>query len=566
MIRRDYEQDQILASRARHLLVIAPPGTGKTFSAIRLAAQVANQIADHERVLVLTFSNQARAELHREARRLMAPAITHKVEIRNYHQLFREKVWAYRFALGLRQDLQLISEGERIAALNNGLRLRIGARDAHRWAELLEQLIPAFHVHGNLPPEVIERAAAVVIEQNQAGLVAFGDLSYHFWQLLERFPVLQRAAHAAYPMVIADEHQDASALQDAVVRRLSAVGRLVLFADDMQLIHGWRGADEGRLERHRAEADEVIELRTNHRWAEEREMGQWLLHVRARLRGAAGPVDGIRPETVEITTYPPGPHRVRGAFPHIAGAVSRAFAAGCHSVAVLCPWNLHVGQLRDYLTRRHMFPRQPGGTEDFEFARDVQLRLQAAADGGSSAKLALHVLESLAPQLAAGVRRQLGERIHRDGPRIERAGPLPRALLEAMRPLWQHERGIFFSVVTELVDALHGAGYHIPRVEAFNAIRQAARDRSDPVAAYQRALAASSFASSAQAPHGLLVMTVHQAKGKEFDGVLVTYVDREAFRDDFDGRRLLYVAMTRARRRLTLLIPQDRPSELAALL
>ena len=66
-------------------------------------------------------------------------------------------------------------------------------------------------------------------------------------------------------MVIADEHQDASALQDAVVRRL-ARRRLVVFADEMQLIHEFRGASQARLDQHLDDAGEILTLRTPHRW------------------------------------------------------------------------------------------------------------------------------------------------------------------------------------------------------------------------------------------------------------------------------------------------------------
>jgi superfamily I DNA/RNA helicase len=48
---------------------------------------------------------------------------------------------------------------------------------------------------------------------------------------------------------------------------------------------------------------------------------------------------------------------------------------------------------------------------------------------------------------------------------------------------------------------------------------------------------------------------MHQAKGEEFDAVIVGFVSRQAFRDNEDGRRLLYVAMTRARRLVTIVAP-----------
>ncbi len=556
----------MLAAQDRRVVVVAPPGTGKTFCAIRLAARLARDIYDHQRILVLTFSNQARAELHREARRLVPTKLTTRVEIRNYHQLFREKVWAYRSALGLPAQLDLISERERLDALRGVLGRAIRRGQEHLWSEVLEHTIPAFRGPQSPPLDLANRAADVVTAQNRSGLIAFGDLGYYFWQLLERFPVLERAAREAYPVVIADEHQDSSALQDAVVRRLAAQGRLIIFADDLQLIHGWRGADEARLIQHRYEAESMIELRSSHRWADEGRLGSWVLQVRGHFLGRDTDRVVERPDGVAILSYPTAHHRYRQAFPYLAGAAARALQAGAGAVAILCPWNPQASELRDYLARRGMYPRQLGGPEDFEFARNLQVRLPMVQDGRARASLVLDVLDELVPQLG-DVERQVRARIGAGGPNITRAGGLARALLDAMRPIWnESDPSVFFSVVWRVIEIVKSGGHYVPRSECLGPIQKAARDRTEPLMAYAKWVAAARFSASAQVPRGLLVMTVHQAKGKEFDSVIVGFVGRETFPDDLDGRRLLYVAMTRARRRLTLVVPEGNPSPLLGVL
>ena len=62
-------------------------------------------------------------------------------------------------------------------------------------------------------------------------------------------PTVARAYAARYPAVIADEHQDASACRTRS-SGASASLRLVVLADHMQLIHGFRGADLDRLRAH----------------------------------------------------------------------------------------------------------------------------------------------------------------------------------------------------------------------------------------------------------------------------------------------------------------------------
>ena len=100
-LRPDTDHDAVCASRVRHQLVVAPPGTGKTTVSVRLAAELLPELATHARVLVLTFSKQARTQLEREAARQLRPAARSRIEITNYHRFLLQGVAAYRRALGL---------------------------------------------------------------------------------------------------------------------------------------------------------------------------------------------------------------------------------------------------------------------------------------------------------------------------------------------------------------------------------------------------------------------------------------------------------------------------------
>lgn len=116
-LRSDSDHDAVCASEARHLLVVAPPGTGKTCLSIRLAAHLAPDLPPHARVLLLTFSNQARSQLEREAARQLAPHQRRRVEVTNYHRFFWREVLAYRRALGLPFAVDMGSRTRRLRAL-----------------------------------------------------------------------------------------------------------------------------------------------------------------------------------------------------------------------------------------------------------------------------------------------------------------------------------------------------------------------------------------------------------------------------------------------------------------
>ncbi|HXV24475.1 MAG TPA: ATP-binding domain-containing protein [Alphaproteobacteria bacterium] len=57
-----------------------------------------------------------------------------------------------------------------------------------------------------------------------------------------------------------------------------------------------------------------------------------------------------------------------------------------------------------------------------------------------------------------------------------------------------------------------------------------------------------------------MVSTIHKAKGLDFDHVLLCPVDRHQYSDDMLGARLLYVALSRAKRSVKLVLAADTPS------
>ncbi len=115
-------------------------------------------------------------------------------------------------------------------------------------------------------------------------------------------------------------------------------------------------------------------------------------------------------------------------------------------------------------------------------------------------------------------------------------------------------------------------GYHLPRADATRAIRQTAAalmpgtEITNAVAAYGQHVAATYHQIPQRTDRGLFLMTAHQAKGKEFDAIVIVPLDARRWPDDEDHRRLLYVALTRATRSWTLIAPTGDGSPMLTLL
>lgn len=564
-LREDPDHDAVCASGAPHQVVVAPPGTGKTYLSIRLAGEVAPQLpSPYSRVLVVTFSNQARTQLEREAVRQLTPAARQRVEITNYHRFFWQAVLAHRRALGLPMRIDIGSHARRLQAL-----AALG-RDVARRLQQYEGLVdclaehahPEFRDERTPDPDELARLLEIVDREQRAGLLVFDDLGALFWRLLNQFPVLERAYQERYPVVIADEHQDASALQDAFVRRLSRA-RLVVLADPMQLIHGFRGASPARLQRHLDHCNEVHSLTTAHRWHDSEELAVWLLAVRTRLEGTASPVPP--PAVVDLirTNADHGQNAVKL---RVRIAAAQAFANGARSVAVLARTNDEVSAYRRYLSQQGLHPRQLGG--DFEDARVDIEQLPLLHDAQTVALHGLDRLAGLIPTLTRATIQQAHDRLQPDRVQLHRASREAARILGPFQRIYEEGPHRYVEALVTAMDACAAAGHDLPRAESVRALRDTAaaiagQDGSldDVLERYSEKVIVAAHAAP-RSVRGLFVMTAHQAKGKEFDAVVLADVSARFWPGDEETRRLLYVAVTRATSRWDIIAPDRGESPL----
>ena len=104
-----------MVEKEKYILVKAPAGTGKTFCSIQCAKRYIERNREFnknfQRVLVITFSKNARAQLLKELKN--EESIIPYVEITNYHSFIKKYIEIYRKLIGIKKEI-LIVEGERI--------------------------------------------------------------------------------------------------------------------------------------------------------------------------------------------------------------------------------------------------------------------------------------------------------------------------------------------------------------------------------------------------------------------------------------------------------------------
>jgi len=325
--RLDEAQQAVVDHAAGPLLVLAGPGTGKTTTIVAAVAdRIERRGLDPERVLVLTFSRKAAAEL-RERITARLRRTTREPLAMTFH--------SYAYALARREFVLAGDEPPRLLSAPEQLlevrrMLRGEAQDGGaRWPEALR---PALATRGfaeevrDLLLRAAERgldgrglgqlgkqrgrddwvAAAAFLDRYAARFDLAPVPAYDYAEivriaaaLLTREEIRQRE-RAAYDVVFVDEYQDSDPAQESLLLALAGDGReLIAVGDPDQSIYEFRGADVRAItefgERFRTATGQpapVIALRTCRR------SGQTLLEASRRVarrlpRGAIGHRDLI---------------------------------------------------------------------------------------------------------------------------------------------------------------------------------------------------------------------------------------------------------------------------------
>ena len=225
--------------------------------------------------------------------------------------------------------------------------------------------------------------------------------------------------------------------------------------------------------------------------------------------------------------------------------------------------------MRSYLSKKGLFPRQVG-TQDFEDARQDIEQLPLLATARSIAAQCLTRLQTLVPTLPIALVKQVCARLGDHGATLARAGTKALPILKALEPIYSEGPRAYFEALDAALKSCEEAGHHLPRKEAVRALRMTVncmnhRDTFESlVERYSQAVLMAAHAAP-PIERGLLVMTAHQAKGKEFDAVVLADAMDRYWRDNAESRRLFYVALTRATKSLTIVAPDRSASPLVDL-
>jgi len=235
------------------LLILAGAGSGKTKTlTTRLAYLIGEVGIDPASTLTLTFTNKAASEMRERALKLMPTKISYPPLLCTFHKFGLLFLKFHIEKLGRNNSFVIIDSDDKKRLLRAiAKELKIDLNLSFIASEISK------YKNSLLDPEVVIQKAelpdykkvARIYEQYQANitennLVDFDDLLMLTYQILEQDDALRKETSKRYQYIMVDEYQDTNELQFRLLELLASEhGNLCVVGDDDQSIYGWRGAN-----------------------------------------------------------------------------------------------------------------------------------------------------------------------------------------------------------------------------------------------------------------------------------------------------------------------------------
>jgi DNA helicase-2/ATP-dependent DNA helicase PcrA len=593
---------------ARPLLVVAGAGSGKTNTLAHRVARLIQSGADPQRILLLTFSRRAANEMGQRAAGVLQRILgTSSVAASlpwagTFHSIGARLLREYAGRIGLeasftihdrgdsedlmgmvRQEIGLTQTAKRFPL--KGTCLAIYSRVVNSREPLDQVLQSTFPWCSEWEAELKRLFGAYVDAKQEQNVLDYDDLLL-FWAEMAADPELGPELGALFDHVLVDEYQDTNRLQAAIIHGMKPDGRgVMVVGDDAQSIYSFRGATVRNIldfPQQFSQPARIITLDRNYRST------QTILDASNAVIAAAlerhaktlwtDKASSARPQLVLI---PDEAEQARWVCRRVLE--QRESGVKLTQQAVLFRAASHSAALELELVRRNIPFVKFGGLKFLEAAhiKDVLAMLRFAQNpSGRLAGLRVsQLIPGIGPATAARFMDAVGEAAEPlAAVEAFEAPARTRADWDAFTALFRQLRtpGLRWPMDIELVKAWYMP--HLERLYDDAPVRAADLDQLVALAGGHGSREAFLTELTLDPPEAtsdragpplldedyLILSTIHSAKGQEWKSVTVLNVVDGCIPSDMatgssedieEERRLLYVAMTRAKDNLQLVVP-----------
>jgi DNA helicase-2/ATP-dependent DNA helicase PcrA len=570
------------------LLILAGAGTGKTNTLAHRVAHLILEGANPQRILLLTFSRRAAIEMTRRAQRIVGELAT---QVRlpwsgTFHSIANRLIRRHCTRVGLQPNFSVLDRGD-AADLMDVVRHELGFSKAERRFPRKDTCLAIYShkvntqgalrdtLEAHFPwcaewEEELTRLYRAYVERkldNQA--LDYDDLLL-YWHAMLGDERLARGIGADFDHLLVDEYQDTNLLQAEILARLRPDGQgLTVVGDDAQAIYSFRAATvdniRGFAARYRAA---TVDLEENYRSTQPiLDAANALIGKRLRsIKGAGG-----KPRYVTVAD-----DAAQASYVVTQVLDHRERGTQLKRQAVLFRSSHHSDVLELELVRRNIPYVKYGGLKFLEAAhvKDL-LAVLRWADNPKNRVAAFRALQLL-PGVGPATAQHAFTRFEIAGwESLEQMDiALARLLTAIAQPEapWAGQLARVREWYEPHLQRRYDKGDSQAQVRSADLVQLERiatnfRDRETFLAelALDPPAATGDLSGDPHLDEDYLVLsTVHSAKGQEWDAVYVLNVNDGSFPSEFstgsaelieEEKRLLYVAMTRAKSDLDLIAP-----------
>ncbi len=589
------------------VLVLAGAGTGKTAAlTARLAHLIASRKAWPSQVLAVTFTNKAAREMRERVGALSGGALETMPWLGTFHSVAARMLRSHAELVGLQPNFTILDTDDQLRVIKQ---LIVAANlDEKRWpARQLAALIDRWKNRGWTPQQVDAGESEGFAAGRGADLYAqyqdrlrtlnacdFGDLLLHMLVIFRKHSDVLGGYRDRFRYLLVDEYQDTNQGQYEWLKLLAEPRRnLCVVGDDDQSIYSWRGAEVANILRFEKDfpGAKIVRLEQNYRSTSHilAAADGLIAHNAGRL-GKSLWTDAGDGEKVRVIGVWDGPEEARRVGEDAEGHMrsgdsleeigilvraqfqTREFEE--RFIAIGLPYRIIGGfrfyeraEIRDAVAYLRLM-QSPA--DDLAFERIVNTPKRGLGDKavatihqqarqGQEPLLiaAAHLLDS--DELTSQARRSLGNFVANLGRWREMAITLPHPELAR---IMLEESG--YTAMLQADRSAEAAG----RLENLTELARA-MEEYESLGAFLEHVSLVMDNDEARTGEKVTIMTIHAAKGLEFNSIFLPGWEEGVFPSqrslDEGGlasleeeRRLAYVAITRARRRCTILHAANR--------
>lgn len=276
------KQREAVAAPLGNYLVLAGAGSGKTrVLTHRIAWLIAVEGISEGSIMAVTFTNKAAAEMRHRIQATLAQHSNHSLFgmwVGTFHSIAHRLLRSHYADAGLPQDFQIMDSEDQLRLMKRLLKL-------HNYDEKMYPPKQACWYINNkkddgLRPDMIddmndrqekEWIRIYKIYQDtcdRSGLVDFAEILLRAYELFLKKPLILQSYQRRFQQILVDEFQDTNNIQYAWIKLLAGdTGKVMIVGDDDQSIYGWRGAQIENIQRFLDDFEQAqtIRLEQNYR-------------------------------------------------------------------------------------------------------------------------------------------------------------------------------------------------------------------------------------------------------------------------------------------------------------